>query len=187
MPTQKEQLKQYLVVINPSDDISDDVKKFKEEFRQKFGEAKYLNLWPHITLSLFSGSEELELQLNENLSSYAQKKKSFTVQIDNFDCFKRSGVIYLQPEIEIISELQREIPEIVKQEIGFEKKRVLIATHPHITIARSKVSEQFLKAWDYFQSVNYHKTFVVGQIHVYKRELKNHAPWTPCFKVDFRG
>ncbi len=185
MSSYREHQKQYLIVINLSQKISNDVKQFKAVFREKFGEAKYLHLWPHITLSLFSASEEIEIQLKEELSAYALKLRAFPVQIEHFACFKKNGVIYLQPEIEQISKFQDEIPEILEHQIGLEKKYILTARHPHITIARSKKREQFTKAWDYFQNLSYHNFFVVKSFHVYRRDLKDYAPWEPCFDLTF--
>ncbi|MBL4863133.1 MAG: 2'-5' RNA ligase family protein [Crocinitomicaceae bacterium] len=185
--TQKEYLKQYLIVINPSKDISSDVTNFKEKFRSKFGKAKYLDLWPHITLSLFTAREELEFELKEKLQSYAQQKTPFAVQIDKFNCFKKSGVIYLQPETEIITQFQREIPEILKQQIGIEEKHVLMTSQPHLTITRSKQKKQFQEAWDYYQNIYYHKAFVVRKMVVYRRESNNYAPWGACFKIALGG
>lgn len=104
------------------------------------------------------------------MHSFAKEQQSFNVELRNFDRFDKRVIFITVGENELLFKMQRSLHKLL------EKSPILSTKyeyrfHPHLTIAHKDLApEFFLKAWNYFSTIKYERTFRARAISLLKHE-----------------
>jgi 2'-5' RNA ligase len=161
----------YLIAIIPPSPIVEDIQVLKEYFSNHYFSRASLNSPPHITLHMpFEWSDAKEARLIDELLAFAIGKNPFSVSLHNYNCFK-PRVIYIDVAVNhLLEELHNALHRHCKINLNlFNAKYRDLPFHPHVTLAfRDLKKEEFVKAWEEFNSKSYKASFLVDKITLLK-------------------
>lgn len=164
----------YLLVFLPSEKVTEEILRFKEEIKTKFSVQHALKLPAHITLqSPFWMADENEQNLHRILNDFSKSQQSFSVYLNGFDHFS-DRVIFVkisnhEPIIRFYQELQQQLPSDLFLSSVQQQRKI----HPHITLAtRDLKKEIFPEVWREFQNRTYKNSFPVEGITLFKHNRK---------------
>ncbi len=160
--------RQYLLVINPSREVSSDVRKMKEEVKQALDRPfRSYNSKPHITLWLIKMSDAYEHKLLEVLENECRSIAPFKINLNGFGSFTLGpNVIFVQPNSteKIISVPQRLFKELRKVVSIPNTSKPFLTNHPHMTVASGLSSTEFNSLWSTFQGRSYSGSFMAKSV-----------------------
>ncbi|MFZ4931926.1 2'-5' RNA ligase family protein [Chryseobacterium sp. Mn2064] len=164
--------KLYFIAIYPPQEIIEDVKTFKKDFVENYGNSKALKNDAHITLfPTFSREHDLQSDIFKAFYDIDTDLPPFEIELNGFGSFPnpKNPVIYVQPENNM--ELT-ELCNRVKQKFNF----ISYSFHPHITVGyRDLTFENYEKAWEKYQTKRYKTKFIVDKILL----LRHDGKWVP--------
>jgi 2'-5' RNA ligase len=165
--------KLYFLALLPPPDIQDEVTRYKQYAAEYFNASHALKSPPHITLiPPFWWEENRISEIIEWVENWTTQTASFTIALNDFDCFK-PRVIYIDvvPNVEL-TQLQNHL------KIGLKTKFQLSPDkrpdyHPHMTVAYKDLSKRmFYAAWDYYQKQSFKHHFQVNGVSLLKHNQK---------------
>lgn len=162
----------YFIAIYPPQQIIEDVKIFKRDLAIHYGNTKALKNEANITLfPPFSREIEREDDIHSAFQKINTNIPPFEVELNGFGSFSNPGnpVLFVQPENSLhLTELYHN----VKQQFSFGK----YSFNPHITVGyRDLTWDNYLKAWEKYQSKEYKTKFIVDKILL----LRHEEHWIP--------
>lgn len=164
--------KLYFIAIYPPKEIIEEVKVFKKDFAQHYGNSKALKNDAHITLfPPFSRELELESDIFTAFQKIDTQMSPFEIELNGFGSFPnpKNPVVFIHPESN--SNLT-ELYARVKQQFNFAK----YSFNPHMTVGyRDLTWENYLKAWENYQSKDYKTRFLVDRITLLRHDYR----WIP--------
>lgn len=155
----------YFIAIVAPEEINNQVLEWKHYMLQHFNCKVALKSPAHVTLiPPFDMPNTMQHEMEEVLMEFAQEQPSFPIQLKNFAAFKpRVLYVHVQPNTHL-SDLQARL-ETYLLAINFPIKKEERAFHPHVTIAnRDLHKDDFPRAWQYFQQLQYEVTFPANTI-----------------------
>lgn len=164
-------INEYLVVVSPSEAISNNVSFFKRLYHERFGQAQYIQSKAHVSLCHFNLLESRESVLKREFDLYLKQIKGFDMGVWGFHGFQKNGLVYLKTEKEKIISVQRLLTIVLRQRFHIPKKFAQVLREPHITIARSDSASQYSCSWNYFKDITYEHQFMVDKITVLRRNV----------------
>jgi 2'-5' RNA ligase len=177
MKAHKDFPQEYLIAVNPSNQICWDVNELKYEFGLKNGKYNSQSSSAHIPLvNAVLTSEEAKVflrLLKRQLSSF----DSFDIYLNGFDFFQESNTFYIDVAAnDRLNALQNSVLEAVKYaKPQFSAPRGKFV--PHITIGKQLSRPQFLDAYHNFHKQRYTNYFRLEDITILSRPL-----WEDKFK-----
>lgn len=165
--------REYLLVLNPDENITSDIRYFKNKIWELVGDFPGHYALPHITIYNFLGFEEKEDAILDALTNVCKNVKSTFVHVENFNCFEGSGTIYLSPHPKnYFSFLLKALYPVIFNCNGINRQsNIYSSTEPHITIARGLKKPQFGQAWQHFKEKSYRGSFVAESLVLLRKEL----------------
>ncbi|MDR6528992.1 2'-5' RNA ligase [Chryseobacterium rhizosphaerae] len=164
--------KMYFIAVYPPKEIIEEVKVFKSDFALVYDNSKALKNDAHITLfPPFSRETELESDIFTAFQKIDTQMSPFEIELNGFGSFPnpKNPVIFIHPENNLHLE---ELHNRVKQQFNFAK----YSFHPHMTVGyRNLTWENYLKAWEKYQSKEYKTKFLVDKISLLRHDYK----WIP--------
>lgn len=153
--------KLYYIAIYPPQDIIDEIRVFKNDLVKNFENSRALKNDAHITLfPPFSRELNLEQDIFKAFERIDTNMIPFEIILDGFGCFPnpKNPVLFILPEKnERLLYLQQKVTSV----FNFN----LFSFNPHVTIGyRDLTFNNFIKAWDKYQNMEYHAKFVVDKI-----------------------
>lgn len=162
----------YFIAVYPPKEIIEEVKVFKSDFALVYDNSKALKNDAHITLfPPFSRETELESDIFTAFQKIDTQMSPFEIELNGFGSFPnpKNPVIFIHPENNLHLE---ELHNRVKQQFNFAK----YSFHPHMTVGyRNLTWENYLKAWEKYQSKEYKTKFLVDKISLLRHDYK----WIP--------
>jgi 2'-5' RNA ligase len=174
---QVEGIRDYKINISLPDTVIREVQKFKEEFYNQFGTAKYLSSEAHISLNLFRVESIPEITIKKELEQLISDWKEFDVLISDFGQFSNSRTIFLNTSTGDIINLQNHIRTVLRQRVKVAKKYTQALSKPHITIASDINKDQFDNCWNYYKVKKYTHNLVVNKISVFRVNHSLNEAW----------
>lgn len=164
--------KLYFIAIYPPQKIIEEVRNFKRDLAISYGTSKALKNDAHITLfPPFFREAELESDIFTAFEKINTHRPPFEVELNGFGSFPnpKNPVIFVHPENNSdLTDLQRR----VKQQFNFKQ----YSFTPHMTVGyRDLTWENYLKAWEKYQKLEYKTKFSVDKILL----LRHDGKWTP--------
>lgn len=168
-------LSDFLIVINPSDDIGKDVELFKTEFYEIFGSYPSRHSEPHITVADIHCLPKNEDKVISSIRNNHPKTGSFLVDINGFSDYEGNGnrVIHMHvKQSEEFEKLEKYYKQM-KMVIHRYKKRYYVSDSPHITIARGLRREVFETAKRVYLPRPYQNSFEAKSLIILRREIED--------------
>jgi 2'-5' RNA ligase len=163
-------IKEYLLVVNPEENIWRQVMEEKTNFFNSYRTAVAIKTKPHITIASFLAKEEMEETVLRWIHRIVSAKKIFTVALNNYSGFPNANTIYLRVQDHLpFKQLAKElkvIDELVKSN-GLPKAHLI--SNPHMTIARRLEGPVYEKAMMEYSRKEFHAEFQVKELVLLKR------------------
>lgn len=164
--------KMYFIAIYPPAETIEEIKVFKKDFAISYHSFKALKNEAHITLfPPFSRELELEEDIHIAFQKINTNISPFEINLNGFESFPnpKNPVIFVHPENNIhLTDLYHK----VKEQFNFTN----YSFHPHMTIGyRDLTWENYLKAWEKYQHIEYKTRFLVDKILLLRHDEK----WIP--------
>jgi 2'-5' RNA ligase len=153
----------YLIVLSPSENIVNRVKKLKGFSLKKIGEYESLYSKAHITVQYWPRKKPLWVEpLIPKLERELQLLPPVDLTINGFDFFNQhsSKTIYAK------------LRSTALIDVWFKQLRKYFNTRsfePHITITKSITDEAFAKLWPTFKNLAWEEQFIVDKLTILKR------------------
>jgi 2'-5' RNA ligase len=172
--------KLYFIAIYPPQEIIEEVKTFKKDFVENYGNSKALNNDAHITLfPPFSRELELQNDIFKAFNEIDTDLSPFEVELNGFGSFPnpKNPVVFVHPENNAaLTELYHK----VQQKFNF----INYSFSPHMTVGyRDLTWENYEKAWKEYHNKEYKTKFTVDKILL----LRNDGKWVPVAEKRLSG
>jgi 2'-5' RNA ligase len=165
-------LQKYFIAIVPPEPLLSEIQNIKLDIFEKYKSKGALRSPGHITLHMpFSFEEGKEDKLISCLSEF-QFITSFSISLNNYDCFEpRVIFIGVQKQDELF-ELQKQLVNHVKRGLNiFNQSDDMRGFHPHVTIAFRDLKKQvFYKAWEEFKIKSFSTDFICSSFSLLKHQ-----------------
>lgn len=160
---------EYIVIIEPSNDVKDKINSLKKSFAEKYSCPQALHSKPHITLLKFTQLNVNEDKIITMLNKLALQNTAFQISLDGFGSFP-THTIYINVAT------QNNIVELVKSlkpiqaflKLDKEHKPHFITT-PHLTLARKLLPWQYEKSWLEYNNTHFTASFNANHLLLLKR------------------
>jgi 2'-5' RNA ligase len=160
---------EYMVVLQPHEDLHNKVMKLKQEFAEKYENTMATALKPHISIVRFLQFEMKEHFLYNKLKMLTMALPAFKVDLEAFGSFP-SHTIYIkvqtQEPVKAIAKKLRAAQSLMT--INKENKPHFL-NEPHIAIARKLLPWQYEKGWLEYSNRHFHGSFIADQLLFLKR------------------
>ncbi|KMQ59296.1 2'-5' RNA ligase [Chryseobacterium angstadtii] len=170
----------YFIAIYPPQEVIDEVKVFKKDFALNYHNSKALKNDAHITLfPPFSRERELESDIHTAFQKIDTNIPPFEMVMNGFGSFPnpKNPVIFIHPEA---NEHLNLLHQNVKQYFNFMK----YSFNPHMTVGYRNLSfDNYLKAWEVYETKNYKTKFIVDKIIL----LRHEQNWVPIAEKQLTG
>ncbi len=161
----------YLLMIQPSDDVQEKVHVLKKAFAEAYECAQALHSKPHITLLRFMQYGMNEKNIVHKMQVHINKHSSFPVSLKNFGSFP-THTIYVHVEtknkiVEVVKSLKS-----IQAFLKFDKEhKPHFITEPYILLAKKLLPWQYEKAWLAYSNTAFTASFMVENILLLKRNI----------------
>ncbi len=141
-------LSEYLLLIEPRHDLSDQIMAIKEKFAEQYKSPQTLKGKPHLTLVSFVQYAAMEGRIKQTLRRIATERSPMLIEMADFGSFP-SHTIYInvvsKPVIQaLVKAIRTELQSMLKPDKDHPPHFIM---EPHITIARRLVPWQYEQGW----------------------------------------
>ncbi len=168
-------MNEYLLVLNPNEELRARIMKVKEEFANKHDAAMAKFLKPHITLVNFISWGMMEEKITQRIKHISMGTAPFKVELKDYGSFP-SHTIYLDittkvPIVNLVKEL-RSAQRLMKADPAHEPHFI---TEPRMTIARKLLPWQYEKGWLEYSHKHFSGKFIADSMLLLKRPVGGKA------------
>jgi len=170
---------EYLLVLEPHEELKNRVKTVKEEFASNYQHEMAKWGQAHITLINFVQYAMMEQRVINKLKLLAMGLPAIKVNLKDFGSFP-SHTIYINvtskvPVVNMVKTL-RDAQSLLK--INNDNKAHFI-TEPHLTVARKLQPWQYEKAWLEYEHKNFTASFIADHLLLLRRKvgLEKNGPY----------
>ena len=161
---------EYLLVLNPHEELRNRIKQVKQEFYDKYKATTAIGGKPHVTLVNFVQYEMMEERIINRLKVVAMGYPPFKVELKDFGSFP-SHTIYINvvskiPVQSLIKEVRSEAQRLMK--LNDDNKPHFIM-EPHLTVARKLKPWQYEKGWLEYSNKHFTGRFIADSMLLLKR------------------
>jgi 2'-5' RNA ligase len=162
---------EYLLVLNPHEDLRDKIVQVKKEFSEKYKATVSLYSKPHITLVNFVQFEMLEERLVNRLKIIAAGYHPFKVDLKDYGSFPSHTIFINVASKQQVQNLGKELrPAQQLMTLNKDNKPHFI-NDPHLTIARKLLPWQYEKGWLDYSHRYFTGSFMADGMLLLKRPL----------------
>ncbi|MCW3073277.1 MAG: 2-5 ligase family protein [Flaviaesturariibacter sp.] len=159
---------EYLLVLDPHDDLHDRIKKVKAEFGEKY-KAATANNKAHITLVKFVTWGMMEEKILHRLHTIAMGAVPFKVELKDFGSFP-SHTIYMNVPTKLpIQNLVKELKPAQRLMKAHPDNPPHFMDNPHLTIARKLKPWQYEQGWLEYSHRSFTGRFIADSMLLLKR------------------
>ncbi len=174
---------EYLLILNPHEDLRNKITNVKKEFHENHKAPAALWGKPNITLANFVIWQMMEEKIVNRLKVTAMGMPAFKVHLKDYGSFP-SHTIY----INVATKLP--IKELIKQ--VKENKRLMkspefdpfFPDEPHITVSRKLTPAQYEKAWLEYSHRSFTGSFIADGMLLLKRRVGD-KPYQIVQRLEF--
>ena len=178
---------QYLLVLQPHEELWDRIMQVKKEFAEKFDAPMAAWTKPHITIAKFLQHEMMEHRIVNRLKIIGMSLPAFKVELKNFGSFP-SHTIYINilSKISIVNTVKavRQAQKLMKLD---KDNKPHFITEPHLTICRKLLPWQYEKAWAEYEHKNFTARFIADQMKLLRRRPGERQPYLTVADFSFQN
>lgn len=165
----------YYVAILAPREINEQVLKWKNHFKEKYGCTVALKSPAHITLiPPFWMNEYLETDLINSIDEFSIDKDKFEIRLKDFSAFKPKVIFVDVEKSEALNKLHRDFNDFILQKSKFPIEKDDRPFNPHVTLAtRDLHKKDFNEAWTIFSGKKYEAPWLVNGISLLRNKKKN--------------
>jgi len=161
---------EYLLVLNPHEELRNRIMKLKEEFSEKYKSEQARWGGPQVALVNFTQYEMMEERIINRLRTVAMGYPPFKIELKNFGSFP-SHTIYINitsklPIQKLVKEIRTDGQRLMK--LNDDNKPHFIM-EPHLTIARKLKPWQYEKGWLEYSNKHFTGRFIANSMTLLKR------------------
>ena len=163
---------EYLLVLNPHEELRKKIMKVKEEFAESYQAISAR--WNPVQLAIasFTQYEMMEERIINRLNTVAMAQYPFKVELKDFGSFP-SHTIYINvtskvPMQRLVKEVRTEAQRLMK--LNDDNKPHFIL-EPHLTIARKLKPWQYEKGWLEYSTKHFTGRFIANSMMLLKRAV----------------
>jgi len=160
---------EYLLILNPHDELRNRIIQAKKEFHDKYQTAQSPWGKPNLALIRFSQLEMMEERIVQRLSIIAMGQHPFKVELKDFGSLPTHTIF-----INVTTELA--VKNLVRQIKSFQRLLKLDNDHkphfiedPHFVVARKLLPWQYEKAWQEYSGRHFTGRFIADAMLLLKR------------------
>jgi 2'-5' RNA ligase len=162
---------EYLLVLNPHEDLRDKIKGIKEQFYTDYKAPNARWGKPHITLVNFLQYAMMEERIVNRLKTVGMGYHPFKVELKDFGSFPSHTIFINVTTKEPIRELVKEIrPFQQLLKLNNDNKPHFI-DEPHLTIARKLLPWQYEKGWLEYSHKHFTGRFIADSMLLLRRKV----------------
>lgn len=164
------QLSGFLIIISPPEGIKTFINGLKSEFYERYGHYDGRFSKPHITICNFPLLEGRQKKVFTGFQEKVAAIDPFIVELNDFDSFERSNVIYLNvEESAALNSLKKSLAYLhVELKLGND---FFLFKKPHITIGKKLNSDVFESSKSDFQLRAYQNSFIADKLKVLRYDF----------------
>ena len=164
---------EYLLVLNPHEDLRDKIMQVKKEFSEKYKTPSAMYSKPHITLVNFIQFEMMEERLLNRLKIIAMGYPAFKVELKDYGSFPSHTIFINIESKQQVQNLSKELrPAQQLMTLNKDNKPHFI-NDPHLTIARKLQPWQYEKGWLDYSHRHFTGRFIANDMLLLKRPLNS--------------
>jgi 2'-5' RNA ligase len=180
-------INEYLLVLNPPEDLWQKIMKIKESFAGKYKNeiAKFTK--PHITLINWLSLELVEERMMQRLQNIAMGIAPFKVELKDYGSFP-SHTIFINVVSKLpIQSLVREMKQAQRlMTLNRENKPHFIET-PHISICRKLKPWQYEEGWLEFSNRQFTGRFIADSMLLLKKPAGQKVKFQIAKRLEFQN
>jgi 2'-5' RNA ligase len=180
-------INEYLLVLNPPEDLWQKIMKIKESFAGKYKNeiAKFTK--PHITLINWLSLELVEERMMQRLQNIAMGIAPFKVELKDYGSFP-SHTIFINVVSKLpIQSLVREMKQAQRlMTLNRENKPHFIET-PHISICRKLKPWQYEEGWLEFSNRQFTGRFIADSMLLLKKPAGQKVKFQIAKRMEFQN
>jgi len=162
-------LNEYLLVIEPENEIRQQIQQLKQLFMQRYRLSNAIVSKPHLTLMRCLQYESYEGLMVQKLRNIAAAVTPFGIQLQGFGNFGHAVYVDVKtdiPILEIVTNRKAELRPFVYNQL---KTSPFFVTKPHITIARRLTPAQCTMVWAGWSRIPFEGQFFARNMLLLKR------------------
>jgi 2'-5' RNA ligase len=177
---------EYLVVIQPAEDLCEKINTIKRAFAEKYEMPVYSYSNSNITLLRFSQYEMMEDRIIRSLRSVAASNISFKIELADFGSLPTHTIYIKVLNSPHIAHLVKELKQVQKLVKPDKDHKPHFITEPYVMVAAKLLPWQYEKGWLEYSNSHFTSSFITEQILLLKRN-KNQKKYQIVEKFRFSG
>ena len=180
-------INEYLLVLNPPEDLWQKIMKIKEGFADKYKNEIARFTKPHITLINWVSLELMEERMIQRLQTIAMGTTPFKVELKDYGSFP-THTIFINVTSKIpIQSLVREMKQAQKlMTLNKDNKPHFIET-PHLSICRKLKPWQYDEGWLEFSNRQFTGRFIADSMLLLKRTAGEKVKFQIAKRLEFKN
>ena len=180
-------INEYLLVLNPPEDLWQKIMKIKNEFAAKYKNDIARFTKPHITLINWVSLELMEERMMQRLQNISMGITPFKVELKDYGSFP-SHTIFINVTSKVpIQSLVKEMKQSQRlMTLNRENKPHFIET-PHLSICRKLKPWQYEEGWLEFSHRQFTGRFIANSMLLLKRPAGKKLKFQPAMRFEFQN
>jgi 2'-5' RNA ligase len=180
-------INEYLLVLNPPEDLWQKIIKIKNEFAGKYKNDIARFTKPHITLVNWLSLELMEERMMQRLQNIGMGITPFKVELKDYGSFP-SHTIFINVTSRVpIQSLVKEMKQAQRlMTLNRENKPHFIET-PHLSICRKLKPWQYEEGWLEYSHRQFTGRFIANSMLLLKRPAGEKLKFQPVMRFEFQN
>jgi len=163
---------EYLLVLNPNEDLRNKIVQVKKDFFEKYKAATSIYFKPNITLVNFIQFEMMEERLVNRLKTIATGYRAFTVELKDYGSFPTHTIFIKVESKQQIQNLGKELRAAQQLMTLNKDNKPNFINDPNLAIARKLLPWQYEKGWLDYSHRYFTGRFIADGMLLLKRPLE---------------
>jgi 2'-5' RNA ligase len=159
---------EYLLVLQPHEELWNKVVKIKKEFAEKYEAPSAEWGKPHIILAKFSQLQMMEDRIANRLKMIAMAMPAFKVELKDFGSFP-SHTIYINVDTKVAIQMLVKHLKTAQRLMKTKEVKPLFMDDFHLTVARNLLPWQYEKGWLEYSNKHFSGRFIAKDMLLLKR------------------
>ena len=173
----------YMLVINPHEELSDKIIAIKKEFAATFDAPAAQWGKPYVTLLTFSQLQLMEERIVNRFKMIAMAMPPFKVELKDFGSFP-SHTIYINVDSKVPLQMLAKSLRPAQALLKTKEQKPHFIEEPHITIARKLLPWQYEKGWLEYSNTHFNGRFIAKNMLLLKK-IEGMKSYQPIHKFEF--
>lgn len=177
---------EYLLVINPSEELRQRIQVIKEDFAKKYNAPLAFGTKPHISLVKYSAYEMAEAKIINRFAMIGMGIQPFKIELHNFGSFP-SHTIHINMVTKVaVQSLVRDLRQAQSLLTLSKDEKPHFIEEPHLAICRKLKPWQYEKAWLEYSHRHFSGRFIADSMVLLKR-LQGEKAYQAITRFEFKG